>query len=350
MWYQYNLFYSQLSARSTSILAQIDIRVISEQLAQQGIDDTGFQNTKDLIDKLISRPHGESQLTKFLSTLGQFSQYKEAAKDLQQEWERKEIYDSNALQQERKIKEMTDQMQSIIRQVCPQANTSQQFKIKGTELLTCMVRSVIESMQCYCTLLVEWLNEEKNDTKVAMYHLYEIGSELDTLKTTLSEQPTKEKIEGIIIEPLIEHVQAIAEIKREITLSLNLQQASTMQVILESLIKAVGNLLKSQAKSHQIFEELTTHLEEIKQKIEKDAAHGANVGMILGAFAIPLGFLAYLYYSDTSIEGGSLYLGGLLVGAGLRYNISSLITDNMKKQGRKEGEDLLHKAKDAQII
>ena len=314
MWYQYNLFYSQLSARSTSILAQIDIRVISEQLAQQGIDDTGSQNTKDLIDKLISRPHGESQLMKFLSTLGQFSQYKEAAKDLQQEWERKEIYDSNALQ---KIEEMTDQMLSIIRQVCPQANTSQQFKIKGTEVLTCMVRSVIESMQCYCTLLVEWLNKEKNDTQVAMYHLCEIGSELDTLKTTLSEQPTKEKIKGLIIEPLIEHVQAIAEIKQEITLSLNLQQASTMQVILESLIRAVENLLSSQHKSLQIhvLNELTTNLKEIKQKIEKDAVYGANVGMILGAFAIPLGFLAYVYYNDTPIEGGFLYLGGL-VGAG----------------------------------
>ena len=303
-----------------------------------------------MINNLVNRPYGESQFTQFLDTLDQFRQYKEMAKVLREEW--------------RMMIQMTiinDAMLSACRQTYPQATTltecsesaSQMLKEKGLELLTSMVQSVIESTQCYCATLNDWLTKEPNDTQVAEYHLCEISSELDTLKMTLKEQSTKEGMKSKIIEPLIEQVQAITNIKENITSSLDLQQACTLQVILDSLIKTVNKLLESQKKDPHLLDELTTCLEEINQKINKDTADGTKVGITLGAMAIPLGILMHFVCSDidvTLMEGGSCLCLGVLAGAGVGYGLTKHITENVKKQGRKEGEALLNEQTDKQII
>ena len=216
--------------------------------------------------------------------------------------------------------------------------------------LLSMTTSAIDIVLHYCTTLIQWLEQKKEtDTDVPEFHLSEIKSNLDELRTTLRNQSTTNGIKLNVIEPLIEQLQAIAQKRNNISSLLNLQQSYSLQGVMERLIETRNKLLKILDRHDNSLDELTTYLNEINRTIEQEKAailiYNAKVGAVVGATTIPVFCgLVHLLRKDKHVPAimGTIAVSvaaGAILGAGIGRCRGWWITSSIKKESRKESKN-----------
>jgi len=211
-----------------------------------------------------------------------------------------------------------------------------------------MTTAVIKVALCYCTTLLKWLDEKKDETKAAGFQISKIESKLDKLKNDLNTQTTVDEIEVNIITPLAELLLAIAQKRKNIIPQLSLKQACCLCVIVEALIKSSKVLLESQERDEQSLNEFATYLYEIKQKIEDTDITRNYTFTVLSASitTVSVGLVGYLHsrkrVAVVAITSG--VVAGYLIG----YFKGWWDIRNIKKQGKMDAEELLDRHENEQ--
>ena len=212
------------------------------------------------------------------------------------------------------------------------------------ERLLSMTTAVINIGLCYCTTLLKWLDEKKDETEAAGFQISKIESKLDKLKNDLNTQTTVDEIEVNIITPLVKLLLAIAQKRKNIIPQLSLKQACFLCVIVEALIKSSKVLLESQERDEQSLNEFATYLYEIKQKIEDTDISLNYTFTALGVSitTVSVGLVGYLH-SHMSINRVAVVAvtSGAVAGYLIGYFKSWWDISNIKKQGKTDAEELL---------
>jgi len=179
--------------------------------------------------------------------------------------------------------------------------------------LLSMTAAAIENALCYCTTLMEILEQKEADTEVAEYHLSILKTKLDNLKTVLHKQSSIDKMNYNVIDPLIEQLSVSAQKRGNTTSLLYISETCTLRVIMESLITSVNKLLTTQNKDECSLDQLNAYLKEIKQRIADyqmdmqrlDQVKYAAVGALAAIIIYGLGSLlreAFLAQEDTTMD------------------------------------------------
>jgi len=223
-----------------------------------------------------------------------------------------------------------------------------------------LTKNIIAGMQCCCADAVDLLDQAEADTDDLVSELCDVNSELDSLKVKLRDQLTKDDVTSNILKPLFIHLQAFAEIMKNIATSYGLKQACILQVIMKKLSDSYDKIVSKFYKDDcykPIHQLLNTQLKELDQQIAKlsdnNTSSWSELGKNLGFGLLSVSVILYLICTDTKntpvASVGCALFGTTLIGPDITqyigHWIGSLDTENIKKQGKKKAEEKILKQK-----